>query len=238
MKLDDLLLMSGNDIPFPMARVNIHQPTLKEIGIIFEENFHMGCHFLNFNKDNLNVEDKSNLETKSDFDIFMSVINSRGNRELKTDVQMVLALLFPQYNIEIGKDKILLHLENFSSSINETNFSDFKNILDQMFCLSANAGGTEYNPGDALAAKIAEKIKKGKEKKNQKKSNGKLTIFKEYISILSVGLQIDVNTLLNYTVYQINDEYKRFIAFQNWDIYIKAKLAGAQDLEEVTNWME
>jgi len=41
--LNQLLLLSRNDIPFPEARVTIHQPTLKEIGFIGEDTFFIGC---------------------------------------------------------------------------------------------------------------------------------------------------------------------------------------------------
>ena len=37
--LNDLLLLSGNDIPFEQAQISIHQPTIKEIAYIGEENF-------------------------------------------------------------------------------------------------------------------------------------------------------------------------------------------------------
>ena len=33
-ELDELLLLSGNDIPFPDARLNVHQPRIKEIALI------------------------------------------------------------------------------------------------------------------------------------------------------------------------------------------------------------
>ena len=52
--LSDLLLLSGNDIPFPEAQVTIHQPTLKEIAYIGEEAFFLGCGFLDFSKNVLN----------------------------------------------------------------------------------------------------------------------------------------------------------------------------------------
>ena len=48
--IGELLLLSGNDIPFPEAKVTIHQPTLKEIAYIGEEAFFLGCGFLNFSK--------------------------------------------------------------------------------------------------------------------------------------------------------------------------------------------
>ena len=49
--MDELLLLSGNDIPFPEARITIHQPKLREIAFIGEEAFFTGCELLNFSKD-------------------------------------------------------------------------------------------------------------------------------------------------------------------------------------------
>jgi hypothetical protein len=40
---NELLYLSGNDIPFEKARLIIHQPTVKEIAYIGEKNFFTGC---------------------------------------------------------------------------------------------------------------------------------------------------------------------------------------------------
>lgn len=239
MVINKLLLQTGGEIPFLSAGVTIHNPSLKEIGFIGDKDFLIGCHFLCFNRENLSDEDKVNLEDKSDFEIFMSVMSSRQKAIHKTDAIMVLALLFPQYEIKLTKDKILLHKDSFSSSINEQNYKDFKSILNQMFCLEIAEAEQEYNPADALAARIAEKIKKGKMKRNKKDIDEEdFSVYEHFISILSVGLQKSKTELSNYTVYQIRDEFQRFIKKENYDTYIKAKLAGAQDLEEVENWMD
>ena len=238
--LDELILSSGNDIPFISAGVTIHCPSIKEIGFIGEESFRTGLQFLVFDKNLLNEEDKIGLENQSNFQIFMSVMNSFEKAKHKTDALMVLTLLFPEYEIKIDKDKILLQIENFSSSINEKNFDEFKEILSQLFCLSSKAED-ETNPADALAAKIAEKIKQGKERRANAKGENidkRINIFSQYLSILEVGLKIPKNELLKYSVYQIQDSFLRFQKNQDFDLYIRAKLAGAQDLEEVDNWME
>ena len=237
MKLDELLLLSGNDVPFPQAQLVIHVPTLKEIGYIGEENFHMGCHFVIFDKNSLSQEDKNNLGNLSNFNIFMSVMNSHEKSIYKTNALSVLSLLFPNYEIKFEKDKMLLQKENFSSIINEQNYEDFKDILAQIFCLERDEK-ENVNPADALAAKIAEKIKKGKEKVAKSKGEGvkKLNIYSRYISILGVGNNLI--DYLNYTIYQLRDQFERFQLKENNDIYIKAKLAGAQNMEEVDNWME
>ena len=237
MKIDELSLQCGNDIPFPQAQITIHQPSIKEIGYIGEENFHIGSHFLVFDRNHLTEEDKIRLANKSDFEIFMSAMNSSDKAKHKTNAIMVLALLFPNYKIKIEHNQILLHLENFSSSINEQNFDSFEEILNQIFCLNIQVG--DFNPADALAAKIAEKIKKGQQKRAKKNENlTNISIYSKYISILSIGLKKDKNILNKYTIYQLRDEFERFQLKENYDVYVQAKLAGAQNLEEVKNWMD
>ena len=240
MKLDPLLLQTGEDIPFSQARLTIHQPRLREISYIGETNFHIGSQFLLFDKNKLPSEDILNLENQSNFNIFMSVMNSHEGAIHKTDALMILALLFPEAKLKIEADKILLQLENFSSSINETNFNEFQNIIAQMFCLEDKVEDGQYNPADDLAKRIADKLKKRKEKVAKAKGENleNISIYGKYISILSVGLKKDKNTLKEYTIPQIRDEFERFILKQDFDVYLKARLAGAQDLEEVKNWME
>ena len=207
-EINKLLLLSGNDIPFRMGRCSMHQPRLKEIAFIGEEAFQIGSHFLLFNKDNLQMQDKTGLENQSNFHIFMSVMNSAEGAKHKTDAMMVLTLMFPNAEVKIDKDKILLQLENFESSINEYNFDEFQDIIRQMFCLNSMGGDGEFNPADALARKIAEKLKKRQQKLAEMKGEQKVNLFGRYVSILAVGLQKDMNELMQYTVYQIINEFE------------------------------
>ena len=95
----------------------------------------------------------------------------------------------------------------------------------------------QYNPADKRAAKIAERLQNRKKKSgnNEKK---KVAIFSRYISVLAVGEKKDINSLMDYTVYQLKDEFKRYQMKQSFDMYVQAKMAGAKDLDEVDNWME
>ena len=234
-----LLLLSGQDIPFVGAQVSIHPPSLNEISMIGEENFLIGVQFLLFDKNSLITEDKTGLENQNNFDIFMSVMNSKEIARHKTETIKVLTLLFPEYKVSIQNNKILLQLENFSSDINKNNFDEFQNLIRAIFALEEVSEKSEYNPADKLAARIAEKLKKRKQELQERKGTytDEVEIFYKYVSILAVGLKKNMNELMNYTIYQIKDEFKRFQLKQGYDIYLKAKLAGAQDLEEVENWM-
>jgi len=73
--------------------------------------FYLGANFLCFSKDKLSEEDKRNLVNQSDFEILMSIMNSKG-KEYKASilsVEMVLSLLFPDYELVKMPNIILLN---------------------------------------------------------------------------------------------------------------------------------
>lgn len=239
--LNDLLLLSGVDIPFQQAQISVHQPTIKEISFIGEEAFFIGCELLNFSKDILTTEDKTNLEDRTNFEILMSIMKDKSLTAQKGKVSalMVLTLIFPGYEIHIQKDCISLVKENDVHNINNQNFEDFKRIIVAMFCLKERSADQEYNPAGKKAKELAEKMKKGRQKAAAAKGEAqKVNLLSRYVSILSVGENKGFDTLLDYTVYQLFDEFNRFELKQKYDIYVQAKMAGAKDLEEVDNWMK
>lgn len=245
--LNDLLLLSGNDIPFLAGQVNIHQPTLKEIAYIGEESFFIGCQLLNFSKDMLNTEDNSSLENMSNFEILMSIAKDKNvsTRKQINNMIMVLALLFPEHEINLSNKSILLLRKNLEGQvielgqINNENFEEFKKIISAMFCLE-NMGGNEEAPQGELAKKIAKKLQERKRKLAELKGEQgqKISIFSRYISILTVGENKDMNSLLQLTVYQLFDEFQRYELKLNFDYHLQATMAGAKDLKDVDDWMK
>ena len=215
---NELLLRSKNDIPLIEDQVSIHQPILNEISLIGEGNFFVGCQLLNFSKDKLSIEDKSVLEDKSYFEIFMSIMTSSEK----------LDHIFPNYELKFTRNKILLNWNKGIARINNENYDVFKDILITMFELNNSEVAEVYNPCGKLAEKIAEKLKKYKEKVAKKKGNEKqkVAIFSRFVSILSVDLAKDKNSLMKYTVPQLKDEFKRYQMKKSFDMYAQAKMAG------------
>ena len=239
--LSDLQLLSGNDIPFPAAQITIHQPTIKEIGLIGEEEFFTGQQILNFSKDILAEEDKMNLEDKTNFDILIAILREQNavmqyNRNC---AKQVLALIFPEYEVFLEQDKIKLVKESQEYKIDNSNYEEFKSIINSMFEMRIDdSSQSSFNPSGALAKRIADKLKKRRQKLQENQPRQKIDILSRYISILSVGEHKDMNSLLKYTVYQLFDEFKRYELKVGYDIYIQAKMAGAKDLKEVEDWMK
>lgn len=240
---NELLYLSGNDIPFEQARLILHQPTIKQIAYIGEKNFFTGCQFLIFSKEkNLQDKDKILLEDSHDFKVLMTMIRQNNviAKNYKICINMVLALIFPQYQIDFLPLSIRLLKDEESFFIDENNFDSFKQIIQRMFCLETNKTSSKYNPGgpqaSALVKKFQERAKKLAKLKGQVVEQ--INILSQYISILAVGQQKNMNQLLQYTVYQLQNEMRRFRMKIGYDMYTQLKMAGAQNLQEVKNWME
>ena len=244
--MNTLALLAGIDIPFPQAQLIIHQPTIKEISYIGEEEFFTGYELINFSKNLLTEEKKSSLEDQSNFDILIAILREKNvvMQKNRNCVMLVLTLLFPEYIIDINNEGLIFeHNETKEKHIiNNDNFEDFKIVFNSIFNFNEDEASKELNPDGALAKRIADKLKKRHQKLEELKKNsekgGKTTFLDRYISILTIGQGRDMNSYFQYTIYQLLDEFKRFQLKQNYDIYIQAKMAGAKDLEEVEEWMK
>lgn len=65
------------------------------------------------------------------------------------------------------------------------------------------------------------------------------SVFSQYLSILTVGLHsMSLTDCLNLTMYQLYDLVERYMLYMNWDLDIKAKLAGSTENKPVDNWMK
>ena len=201
-------------------------------------------------KEKIESQDKIHLDNLQDFEILMTIIRDKSieAKQIKICLQLVLALLFPNYQINFLPSSLLL-LKNDKENqqkilIDKHNFNLFKTLIRQIFCLDVFFGeevSIKYNPGGPQAKALVQKFQKRQKKlaklKRGKKQNESFSLFAQYVSILAVGERKGINVLLQYTVYQLMNEFKRFRLKEDFDLYIKAKLAGAQDLQEVENWM-
>ena len=243
--VDELLLLSGNDIPFPIAQLTIHPPRIKEIAYITEKRFWSGCELLKFEKDFLTEQDKNNLSHLTNFNIIMSMIQGKNieSQQMKINTLSLLTLMFPTKQILIKTNKIELidrQENNQISQINDQNFERFKEIFIKMFCLK-NSEIQEYNPAGQAAKKIADKFKRAREKRAKLEPDNtahKVAILSRYVSILAVGLNKSINDLMNYTVYQLMDQFTRFTLKLHFDSWTQYRIAGADGMTTPDDWLK
>lgn len=180
----------------------------------------------------------------------MSMINqnkknttTQQGKLMQSALQSILMLIFPDYELMYMPNMLVLTKvhENGTKQqgmINNDNYEQFKVIIREMFGLSG-LSQKDYNPANKLAEQIANKLRQ-RHKKLEKKNgneNKSIDILSRYISILTIGNYHTIPELMQYTVYQLFDQFRRFEKKFAYDTWFSAKLAGAQNLDDVDNWM-
>lgn len=232
-----LALMTGIDIPIPELQVTIHQPTIKEISMIGEQDFFIGIQMLCIDK-KMYIEDESLLANTTNFQIFMTMLNDQQMADKKQAIQQVLTLLFPQAKIIFTPRSILLNINQENIIIDEGNFEQLQNILIQQFCLQGS-GQEQYNPTDKKAREIAQKLMKARQKVAKlKATENSGSMFTQYLSVLTIGTSLTLKDVMELTMYQLYDLIERYSMYLNWDIDIRSRIAGAKGDKPVENWMK
>ena len=115
--------MTGIDIPLPMCQLTLHQPSIREIGMIGEEDFFVGIQTLGLYK-SMFVEDKDVLDEISNFQIFMMIMKDKETQEKKRSVLQLLNLIFPNYKAMITPQSLIFTSpdNNESIMIDDNNF--------------------------------------------------------------------------------------------------------------------
>ena len=94
-----LALMTGIDIPVPELQIAVHQPTIKEISYIGEQEFFIGLQTLSINKNMIKGQGNSLLENTTNFQIFMTIMKEQETRDKKEAIITLFQLIFPKYQV-------------------------------------------------------------------------------------------------------------------------------------------
>ena len=232
-----LLLMTGGNIPVPNLTLTLHQPTIKEIAMIGEKDFFIGAQVLCVDK-NFYIQDKNALSRTNNFQIFMTMLSDKEERNKKIATLQVLTLLFPDYNLNLAPRALVLTKQDNNVIIDENNFEDLQAILRSVFCLDQSKQDT-FNPANDAARKIAEKLMRGRQRVAAQKGEDKASVFTQYLSMLTIGLNsMSLEDLSNLTMYQLYDLVERYMLWVNWDLDIRQRLAGAKPDSSPDNWMK
>ena len=233
-----LALMTGADIPLPELQLAQHQPTIYEISMLGEQDFFIGIQVLCINKE-MYTSDENLLEHTTNFQIFMAMMNEPQMADKKNCVIQTLSLLFPEHQALFTPRSMVLNKDGTTVMIDEGNFEILQQVLSQQFCLSGS-GQEAFNPKDSKAKEIAQKLMRARQRvAEQKAHENSGSVFGQYLSILTIGLHsMSLQDCVQLTMYQLYDLVERYSLYINWDLDIRAKLAGSTDNKPVDNWMK
>ena len=155
----ELALMTGVDIPIIEYQTTIHQPTIKEISMIGEDEFFTGIQILTIDANKIVSE---NIQINN-FQLLTEILSEDKNK--KNTLINVLTLLFPKYTFLFTPSSIIFRTDNNEKTliIDEDNFVHLQDILKQMFCLSSKTVN-DFNPEGEKAKEIAQKLQRARQR--------------------------------------------------------------------------
>lgn len=238
----DLALMAGIDIPIADLQLTLHQPTIKDIAFMGEQNFFTAIHYLCLDKYSL-VEDESLLKDLSNFQVLMKVIEQSESADKKIAIITLLSILFPSHAPTMTPQSIILLSQTNENNIliDSNNFETLQNMLKLVLCVNNIFQGDNivYNPANAEAKRIADKLMRGRRKVAELKGKNKESALSRYLSILTIGLDsMSLQDCLNLTIYQLFDLIERYNLYLDWNIDLKVRLAGGTPKTDAENWMK
>lgn len=234
-----LALMCGTDYPVPECQLVIHQPRINEIALIGESDFFSGIQCLCLHK-SMFVKDESVLADTNNFQIFMTIMLEKEAAEKKFAVQQVCTLLFPKYKMVFTPRSILFMGGEHQVMIDENNFEFLQSALTDICCLKTGPQDQQsFNPANNQAREIAEKLMRGRQRVAAQKGETNVSIFSQYLSILTVGLgSMTMKDCTELTMFQLYDLVERYMLYINWDMDIQCRLAGGKPENQPDNWMK
>ena len=231
-------MMCGTDLPVPECQLIIHQPIIKEISLLGEQEFFIGAQCLTLNK-SMFVQDKEVLENINNFQIFMMVMNEKEAKDKRNATQQVLQLLLPSYKVLFTPRTLIFSQEGQNTIIDETNFEFFQEVLKLVFCAKNGPMDQQsFNPENQKAREIAEKLMRGRARIAAEKGGSNSSVLSQYLSILTIGTSMQLQNLMDLTMFQLYDLIERYDLYINWDIDLRSRLAGGKPDKHPDNWMK
>lgn len=234
-------LMCGIDLPVPFLETSIHQPRLNEIALIGEQDFFTGVQCLCCDKNQMS-QDKNVISNTSNFQIFMTIMSDKTAKDKKAATQQLLTLLFPRSQVMFMPRSLLVNTKGVDPKyIDESNFEELQGILRLIFCSKENLDAAiNYNPANARAKEIANKLARGRQRVAEIRGTNTISIFSQYLSVLTVGLHIPLEDLTNLTMFQLYDLMERYQMKISWDIDIRIRTSGfdSTSSKQPDNWMK
>ena len=249
-KVEELLLMTGEEILLKDPLVKIQQPTMKQIALKGESEFFRSMNifyigpeplieFIN-QLETLGEDEKEIiLETITAYDnlLFLMRASTAGGADEYKVVELTQSafdLLIPEYRFNFDpqkKEMSLISLKDSHSIVVDGElFMKIKSVAEQIFLLDKFFESSEKEELSPAAQKIADKI--AEQERKIREINGENEEGSYFARILSImGMHGDLDYLSNLTVYQLQNQFERFNLFTHYNQNMKAALAGASNVE-------
>lgn len=260
--MDKLKRIAGVDVPIPELQIALHQPTLKEIALVGEENFFRVIQLFNscdperfkeIMTDGLEGQElamqkhKIRTEYSNEWQIFCFQVSQ--SQLLEVSLKMFLMLLLPDIkNITFLQNPLIIQLtfngEKQAVLLNERNFGIFKDTITFLFDTSSEDDKKEeLNPIGEQAERIAAKMREAAEKRRKMNDTGNeekedSSALGTMASILATSDGLSINEVLELTFPQLIIQMNRTTLLKSYQTQITMGAFGGLKSEDIVQWQK
>lgn len=246
-KINPSVFRAGTDFIIKELGIFIHQPKYIELAQFGDYEIIMFCNIIGIDKADV-IKDPTMLEGVTNLQSLLAVLSMKESRRERQVFTNFIELLFNMYKVSFTDSSIILTFipkdktEEIEIEIDGDGFEILKEYIYKMFPVFSNNSEETYNAVGKDANKIKEKILEARKKLKERHikdatDEEQVDLFGRYCLILSVGLSLDYEKLVNCTVFQIISQYNSYDAKKLFDHYIKQLEAGATNIDQVEDWI-
>lgn len=122
--------------------------------------------------------------------------------------------------------------------LDKNNFDEVIGIIRKINSIE-NTNEPVEHPSNEKAKMILQKRRKARMKLMRNKGIDDVLNLYDLVSIVAAGLKLPIDKVMEYSIYQLSDQFKRLIAKENYETSISALLHGASKNDlDLKHWTE
>lgn len=234
--VDELQIISGVDIPVDPLGLTLHQPRVREIAMLGEQNYFVALSIFKMTKENLRID----TPEVNNWMVLQESLKQQidGIKNVRVLISNFLQLFFLS-KATLGPRSIILDSEDGLVNIEPEQFHILQEVISEVGGASLLVPAEEqFKPLNKRAAEIAEKMKKARKRlaaqQPKPKSQGFLGRYARAVATVTANSLEEVNDM---TLLQLNELMQTYLAWEAYDLEIKSRLAGAKGDDKLVHWI-
>jgi len=232
--LNDLSLIFCTNEPAYVDGVPIYPIPIKKIAELGYKRFRSGMSLLCMTADDVNEIASNDI---SKYGVFMYLVCTaiKAPEMMETLIFWLSQLTHSQITFSRSE----LCFTNGDFKINKNNFEDIQTII-RIRNGFQDINAEEENPDNEAARRVLQRRKEERIKRNrvnQEDNESDITLA-DLVSILASGQGMLMDTVMEYDLYQFNDQFNRLRIMDDYNDRVKALLHGAKREDvNLTHWI-
>lgn len=230
----DIELCLCSKDPIFVEGVPVYPISLQEIAKIGYMRFNAGMRFLCLSADDIRLHSGHEIAEDEIFKyLFACCAESSELREM-------ICLLLSR--ITHTKMNMLVHRQVFSCGAFDIGRRNFRAIQDVIRLRNGlrNIDEEDDNPDNEAARRVLQRRKEERLKRKRAKAaeDGSDITISDLVSIMANGLGMTIHDIMQYDLYQFNDQFNRLKIMDDYEVSVQALLHGAKKEDvNLTHWI-